>query len=57
MERPPRYPNLTPIGFLLVGAFEGHGVTGENTKCGTPKRTHYRYLCAPNTRCAKASSP
>jgi hypothetical protein len=57
VERPPMYPNLTPLQFLLVGAFEGHDVTGENTKCGKHKRTHYRCFCAPNTRCATAISP
>jgi len=57
VERPPRYPKLTPLEFLLVGAFEGHDVTGENTKCGKHKRTHYRCFCALNTRWSKASSP
>jgi hypothetical protein len=37
VERPPRYPNLTPLDFLFVKAFEGHDVTDKNTKRGTPK--------------------
>jgi hypothetical protein len=40
VEWPPRSPDLTPLDVLLVGAIEGHGVLGENTKCGPPKRTH-----------------
>ena len=57
VERSPRSPDLTLVDFLLVGGFKVHGVTGKNTKRGTPKRTHYRCFCVPNTRCAKANSP
>jgi hypothetical protein len=42
--------------FLLVGAFEGHGVPGENTKYGTLTIKHYRSMCAHN-KCIKVSSP
>lgn len=34
-----------PTSLLLVGAFKGHGVPGENTKYEPPKRTHYRCMC------------
>lgn len=41
-----------PTWFLLAGAFEGHAVPGETTKYGQSKRTHYRCICAHNTRCS-----
>jgi len=37
VEWPLRSPDLTPL--------EGHGVPGENTKYGPPKRKHYRSMC------------
>jgi len=37
VERPPKYPKLTTLDILFVVAFEGHCITGENTKCRTLK--------------------
>lgn len=34
VEWPSKSPHLMPLDFLLVEAFEGHDVPGENTKCG-----------------------
>jgi len=40
MEWPSRSPDLTPLDFLLVGAFEGCVIPGETTKYGPHKRMH-----------------
>ena len=42
VQWPPRSPDLTT--FLVVAAFEGHGVPGENTKYG-PRKKRIRGAC------------
>lgn len=40
VEWKPRSPDLITLDFLLVEAFEGHGVPGESAEYGPSKRTH-----------------
>jgi hypothetical protein len=45
MDVSPISPDFTAIDVSLLGTFEDQGLTGENTKFGSPKVKHLRCLC------------